>query len=212
MTRRAASLPAIVLLVALAVAGAAQAQDAADKGADKTSAAGKSNRSSQLDQLRPTGAVTVKADRAEWVQNNMMKYTGNVSMDSSTLTVRGDSMDVKQATDGNFEAWVHGAPAKLDHAADPDASGPAAQPVHAEAKEIHYDSRTGTVDMNGGAHLKRGDDEVNGETIGYVVPERRIRAASGGDGKGQVTVTFQPPPPKNGGSDGKPGDRKEQKP
>ncbi|MGH8445759.1 MAG: LptA/OstA family protein [Solimonas sp.] len=199
-----------MLLVALAAAGAAQAQDSTDKGTDKPSAAaGKSGRS-QLDQLRPTGAVTVKADRAEWVQNNMMKYVGNVSMDSSTLTVRGDSMDVKQATDGNFEAWVHGVPAKLDHAADPDATGPAAQPVHAEAKEIHYDSRTGTVDMNGGAHLKRGDDEVNGETIGYVVPDRRIRAASGGNG--QVTITFQPPPPKSGGTDGKPGDKKDQKP
>lgn len=186
MTHRAASAVAGLLLTLLLPAMPALAQDSA---ADK-----KTNREA-LDQLRPSGPITVKADRAEWVQNNTMKYAGNVSMDSSTLTVRGDSMDVKQAADGQFEAWIHGAPARLDHAADPKADGPAAQAVHAEAREIHYDSRTGTVDMSGGAHLKRGDDEVTGETIGYVVPERRIRAASGGNG--QVTITFQPPPPKS---------------
>src|SRR3546814_4940661 len=42
--------------------------------------------------------------------------------------------------------------------------------------------------------IKRGDDEVDGDTIGYIVPERRIQAASGG--KGQVTIIFQPPPAK----------------
>jgi lipopolysaccharide export system protein LptA len=127
-----------------------------------------------------------------------MKYSGNVSMTSDTLVARGDTMEVRQSADGQFEAWIHGQPATLDHAADPQASGAAAKPLHAEAKEIHYDSRSGTADLNGAAHIKRGDDEVDGETIGYIVPERRIRAASGG--KGQVTITFQPPPPKN--SDG----------
>jgi lipopolysaccharide export system protein LptA len=182
------------LLFALAMtAGIAHAQDNSSGGA-------KSARDS-VNQLRPTGPVTVKADRVEWVQDNMMKYTGNVSMTSNTLTVVGDSMDVKQAADGQFEAWVRGGPAKLDHAPDANATGNMAQPVHAEAKDIHYESRSGTVDMNGNAHLKRGDDVVDGSTIGYVVPERRIRAAGGGDG--QVTITFQPPPPKNDGTDGK---------
>src|SRR3546814_20769414 len=59
---------------------------------------------------------------------------------------------------------------------------------------IHYDSKSGTASMTGGAHIKRGDDEVDGDTIGYIVQERRIQAASGG--KGQVTIIFQPPPAK----------------
>ncbi|WP_028080020.1 lipopolysaccharide transport periplasmic protein LptA [Solimonas soli] len=186
-----------VLSAALLIAAAGAHAQSGSEGDSRKSSARES-----LDELRPTGPVTVKADRVEWVQNNMMKYSGSVSMTSNTLTVLGDSMDVRQAADGQFEAWVHGAPAKLDHAADPDASGNAAQPVHAEAREIHYDSRSGTVDMTGNAHLKRGDDVVDGNTIGYVVPERRIRAAGGGN-NGQVTITFQPPPPKKDAADGK---------
>ncbi|NKF22906.1 lipopolysaccharide transport periplasmic protein LptA [Solimonas marina] len=149
----------------------------------------------QTDELRPTGPITVKADTAEWVQNDRMKYTGNVSMVSDTMTVRGDSMEVHQLADGNFEAWVHGKPATLDHAADPTAQGAAQKPLHASANEIHYNSQSGRADLNGAAHIKRGDDEVSGDTIGYIVPERRIQAASGG--KGQVTITFQPPPQKD---------------
>ena len=148
----------------------------------------------QLESLRPTGTVTVKADRAEWVQDNAMKYAGNVKFDSNTLSIRGDEMEVKQAADGQFEAWIRGKPAVLDHAADPKAVGAAAQAVSAQAQQMHYDSRTGTIDLSGDARLKRGNNDVSGATIGYIVPERRIRASSGGSG--QVTVTFEPPPPK----------------
>lgn len=161
----------------------------------------------QADALRPTGPVTVKADSAEWVQNNQMKYTGHVSMMSDTMTVHGDTMEVHQSPNGQFEAWIHGKPATLDHAADPNADGAAAKPLHAEATEIHYDSQSGKIDLNGAAHVKRGDDEVNGETIGYIVPERRIQAASGGSG--QVTITFQPPPQKDKDS-AAPSDKKSQ--
>lgn len=184
--RHAASF---LVVAAIALAPAAFAADPAPAAKDS-----KASARSQAEALRPSGPVTVKADRAEWVQNNQMKYSGNVSMTSDTLVVRGDSMEVHQASDGQFEAWVHGKPAILDHAADPTATGAAAKPLHAEALEIHYDSQSGTANMTGAAHIKRGDDEVDGNTIGYIVPERRIQAASGG--KGQVTITFQPPPAK----------------
>ncbi|HET8883761.1 MAG TPA: lipopolysaccharide transport periplasmic protein LptA [Solimonas sp.] len=175
--------------------GAHAAEPAAAPATPAAKTGDKADARSQAEELRPSGPVTVKADSAEWVQNNQMKYSGNVSMTSDTLVAHGDTMEVHQSADGQFEAWIHGKPATLDHAADPQASGAAARPLHAEAKEIHYDSRSGTADLSGAAHIKRGDDEVDGETIGYIVPERRIRAASGG--KGQVTITFQPPPPKN---------------
>lgn len=184
-----------LVLAALALSPAVFAAGATPSATNPaTSKDNKPDARSQAEALRPTGPVTVKADRAEWVQNNQMKYSGNVSMSSDTLVVHGDAMEVRQAADGQFEAWIHGKPATLDHAADPQARGAAAQPLHAEAQEIHYDSQSGTANMSGGAHIKRGNDEVEGDTIGYIVPERRIQAASGG--KGQVTITFQPPPPK----------------
>src|SRR3546814_20598710 len=111
-----------------------------------------------------------------------MKYSGNVSMSSDTLVVHGDSMEVHQAPDGQFEAWVHGKPATLDHAADPDAKGTAAKTLHAEAREIHYDSKSGTDSRTGGAQLKRGDDEVRGQPIHYHVPAGRVWGAGGAKG------------------------------
>lgn len=155
-----------------------------------------------LDALRPSGPVTVKADRAEWVQDSTMKYTGHVTLQSSTLTLHGDSMDVKQLADGNFEALINGAPAVLDHQPQPGTTGPAAQPVHAEAKQLQYISATGTVTLSGDAHLQRGSDEVRGANIGYEVDQRRVRAS--GDGEGQVTITFTPPPPKQNEPPAKP--------
>lgn len=152
--------------------------------------------------LRPSGPVTVKADHAEWVQDSTMKYSGHVSLQSDTLNMVGDSMDVKQLPDGNFEAVIRGAPAVLDHLAQPDSSGPAALPVHAEAQQLEYGSASGTVTLTGAAHLKRGSDEVHGANIGYEVEQRRVRAS--GNDQGQVTIIFTPPPPQQG-QQGEPG-------
>lgn len=186
MTCRHAEFAALLMLLA----GAAFAQP--QSGSSERS---RDDGRTALDALRPTGPVTIKADRVDWVQDRAMQYSGNVSLSSSTLAVRGSVMDVQQAADGHFVATIRGEPAQLDHAPVAEASGIAAQPVHAEAREIRYDSRAGTADLLGAARLARGKDEIRGESIGYIIAERRIRAASGGSA-GQVTITFEPPPAK----------------
>src|SRR3546814_3617468 len=77
--RHAASF---LVVAALMLAPAAFAADTASSAKD-----GKPGARSQAEELRPSGPVTVKADRAERVQNNQMKYSGNVSMSSDTLVV-----------------------------------------------------------------------------------------------------------------------------
>lgn len=147
----------------------------------------------QLEALRPTGPVTLTADSAEWVQGGEMQYQGNVSLQSDTLQLRGDRMTVTQSADGQFQAQVLGAPARLDHAGSPAAQGLAAQPVSAEAGRIDYDSRQGVIRLSQNARLVRGGDEVTGEQIDYIVAERRIKAAGGQSG--QVRIVIQPPKP-----------------
>lgn len=149
----------------------------------------------QLEALRPTGPVTLTADSAEWIQGGEMRYRGNVSLQSDTLQLRGDSMTVSQSADGQFQAQVLGAPARLDHAGSAAAEGLAAQAVSADAGRIDYDSRQGVVRLSQNAHLLRGGDEVTGEQIEYIVAERRIKAA-GGQG-GQVRIVIQPPKPES---------------
>lgn len=147
-----------------------------------------------LDTLRPTGPVTVTADRAEWNQGGPMRYSGNVGLDSDTLSMRGDTLELQQRARGQFEARIGGAPAQLNHAPQPGATGPAARPVSAQARELQYDSTSGIVQLSGGARLSRGSDEINGERIRYDVRARRIQAEGGGS-NGQVRIVIQPPKP-----------------
>jgi lipopolysaccharide export system protein LptA len=148
---------------------------------------------SDADALRPTGPVTLTADRGEWVESGEMIYEGNVTLQSDTLKLAGARMTVTQLADGQFLAQILGNPARLDHAGRAGASGIAAQSVSAEAERIDYDSRRGVIQLNTKARLLRGTDEVTGEQIDYIVAERRVRA-SGGSG-GQVRIVIQPPAP-----------------
>lgn len=179
------SLRAELRIAALSLsllAGSAGAQDSAD-----------------ADLLRPSGPVTLTADRAEWVQGGAMEYEGNVSMQSGTLSLRGDRMTVTQSSDGQFEVQIFGAPAHLKHLGVADATkSVAAQPVDAEAKRMDYDSREGIIRLHDGARLLRSGDEVAGSLIEYVVAERRIKAAGGQNG--QVRIVIQPPQKKDAGT------------
>jgi lipopolysaccharide export system protein LptA len=148
---------------------------------------------SDADALRPTGPVTLTADRGEWVESGEMIYEGNVTLQSDTLKLAGARMTVTQLAGGQFQAQILGSPARLDHAGRAGASGIAAQSVSAEAERIDYDSRRGVIQLNTKARLLRGTDEVTGEQIDYIVAERRVRA-SGGSG-GQVRIVIQPPAP-----------------
>lgn len=184
MRRRAGTIAAIALLCL----GSSYAQDSSSK--------------KELERLRPTGPVTVTADHAEVEQNGPMRYTGNVALDSNTLKLRGDTLELKQFADGQFEARVDGKPARLDHAGDPSATGTAAQPVSAQANQLLYNARTGIIDLIGGARMTRGSDEITGSSVRYDVAARRINANGGGNG--QVRIVIQPPPKK----DDQPGDKK----
>ncbi len=154
-------------------------------------AVGSHTRAAGAESLRPTGPVTLTADRGEWVESGEMRYDGNVALQSGTLKLAGARMTVTQLPDGQFQALIVGSPARLDHAGRDGANGVAAQSVSAEAERIDYDSRSGVIQLNSKARLLRGGDEVTGEQIDYIVAQRRVRA-SGGSG-GQVRIVIQPP-------------------
>lgn len=180
------------LLAALLAAGPALAQGPPPDPAPAGDALAQS--------LRPSGPVTVTADRAEWEKGGAMLYAGNVSMVSDTLSMRGERLELRQKKAGEYEAILRGSPARLDHAGQP--GNAEAPPVAAQARTLIYDTGTSMVQLSGAARLVRGTDEITGETIRYDVAARRIRAA-GGEG-GQVRIVIQPPPPKKGAAPVKP--------
>lgn len=177
MNRRVERFIALAIVL---LAAPAQAQDSADG-----------------DLLRPTGPVTLTADRAEWVQGGAMEYEGKVTLQSGTLTLSGDRMTVSQSADGQFEAQITGSPAHLKHGGVAGAQKSiTAQPVDAEAKRMDYSSREGIIRLRDDAKLLRSGDEVAGGLIEYIVAERRIKAAGGQNG--QVRIVIQPPQKNSG--------------
>lgn len=146
------------------------------------------------DALRPTGPVTITADRAEWSKVGVMVYIGNVSLTSDKLKMSGERLELTQFPNNQYTSKITGSPAHLEHAGEPNEKGEPTPTITADASTLLYDSRTSVVDVIGNAKMTRGKDEVTGSNIRYNVAERRIQA-TGGDG-GQVKIVIQPPPDK----------------
>lgn len=176
MSRAVKTFAALLLAAALAPAFAAPAK--------------KNN----ADVLRPTGPVTITADRAEWSKTGVMVYTGDVSLVSEKMKMSGNRLELTQFPDSQYTAKITGTQAHLEHAGEPNEKGEPTPTVTADASTLLYDSRTSVVDVIGNAKMTRGKDEVTGSNIRYNVAERRIQA-TGGDA-GQVKIVIQPPPDK----------------
>ena len=157
-------------------------------------AATPAKKNSNNDALRPTGPVTITADRAEWSKVGVMIYTGNVALISDKLKMNGERLELTQFPNNQYTSKITGAPAHLEHAGEPNEKGEPTPTITADASTLIYDSRTSVVDVLGNAKMTRGKDEVTGSDIHYNVAERRIQA-TGGDG-GQVKIVIQPPPDK----------------
>ena len=137
----------------------------------------------------PSGPVQVSADHAEWRNEGLMVYTGNVSLAIEGVVLNGDRLALRQIREGRYRATITGKPAGLQHAARKATEAP----ITARSRDILYDSGTGELELNGEVVLNRGTDQLSGDRIVYHLRDRRIEA-DGGSG-GQVQITIQPPKP-----------------
>lgn len=142
-------------------------------------------------QLRPTGRVSVTADRAELVEGNYAVYTGHVVLTSNTLEMDGARLELRQQANGQFVATLTGTPAHMAHPS----SGPDDPPVTAHANTLIFDSAAQLITLSGDAELTRGQNLVTGRTVSYNTENHRVQA-TGGAGS-QVRMVIQPPPPTN---------------
>ncbi|MBL6750410.1 MAG: hypothetical protein ISP90_07790 [Nevskia sp.] len=196
MQHRRANLLSACLL-ALAAPAAALAQNAAvpvaAAGAPAQGAAAAAGTQDTRDRLtslpsaqdlRPTGPITISANHAEALQGNTATYTGNVVLNSNTLKMDGDRLDLRRGADGQYEVKLTGAPAHVSHAS----SGADDPSLDAHARTVNYDSRSGIIDLLGEAYFKRGNDVTTSDTIRYYVAEQRY------EGTGRVTIVIPPAP------------------
>ncbi len=132
-------------------------------------------------------AVQIEADEAELSElRNTSIYRGHVSLTRGPLSMQGDELKIHRDPDsGRITATLSGRPATATHrsAEDP-------EPVVASARRIVYVTQVETLELAGDARIRRGADELQGDTVRYDVANARIQA-DGGDER--VRIVINPP-------------------
>ena len=124
-------------------------------------------------------------------------FIGNVRLSQGTLLISGDKIVVVEDKDGFKHATAYGDTAKFRQKREGSEGY-----VEGYGERIEYDSRTGTLNFEDKARLKRDMDEVSGDNITYNVRTEIFRVNSGDAGPGndmqqRVRAVLQP---KSGGN------------
>jgi lipopolysaccharide export system protein LptA len=167
-------------------APAAQAAGKTDKTKDELTAL------PSAEDFRPNGPANISGNHLESVKGDtsVTVLTGNVTLDSDTLKMDGDRLEMKKFPDGGYTAKITGSPAHMAHAGN----GPDNPPVTAHSKTMTYDSRTAMIDLVGDALLTKGDQKITAQTMSYNVRDKSYQADRGDGGNGRVIIVVPPQP------------------
>lgn len=120
-------------------------------------------------------------------QQGVSTYTGDVVLTRGGLTLRGHRLVITRINDrGNIKAVLDGSPATLDK--QPDREGN--DVVTGNASKIEYTNNNSTILLRGDAVVRRGGDEIHGQTIRHNLDSERTQAERGSDER--VRITIQP--------------------
>jgi len=136
------------------------------------------------------GELGIEADTAEASQldfeNSLWVFRGNVRIDLQTAFIESDEATLNFIDHTLSSAIIRGSPAQFEQQAP---NEPA--PTRGHAGLMEYDFLTGTVKLTEMAWLRRGDDEISGNTLVYSVKDERMIASSD-DTENRVRITITP--------------------
>ena len=138
------------------------------------------------DQQQP---ITIAADSATRDERaGLTAYEGNVELTQGSLKITADLLTVTHDTSTANIIIATGNPATLTQ--QPEADQPA---VNASAKRIEYARSENRVHLSDAARIEQDGAIVTGQTIDYLIDERRVRADSDNqDGGKRVEVVIPP--------------------
>ncbi len=134
-----------------------------------------------------TLAVEIEADEAELSEaRDVSVYRGNVHLRRGPLSMRGDELRIQRdPVDGRIRASLSGHPATATHQTPDDVL-----PVVASARQIVYTTVAEILELEGDAKIRRGSDQLQGDSVRYDVANARIQADGG---KERVRIVINPP-------------------
>lgn len=135
------------------------------------------------------GGLGIEADSAEASQldfeNALWIFRGNVRIDLQTAFIESDEATLNFFDNRLSSAIIKGTPAEFEQQA---AGEP--EPTKGRAGTMEYDFLTGTVKLSEEAWLRRGSDEITGNTLTYSIKDERMIASSDGtDNRVKIIIT-----------------------
>lgn len=103
-------------------------------------------------------------------KKGLSTYQGNVVVTQGSMKLEAD--EVRVSRDASLVEAV-GNPARFQQ--QPDADKPV---IEAEARDIHYATSTGKIELSGNVQLRQGDARVASERIVYSISEQVFSASS----------------------------------
>lgn len=138
------------------------------------------------------GGLGIEADRAEASQldfeNALWIFRGNVRIDLQTAFIESDEATLNFFDNRLSSAIIKGTPAEFEQQAAGESG-----PTKGRAGTMEYDFLTGTVKLSEEAWLRRGSDEITGNTLTYSIKDERMIASSDGtDNRVKIIITPAP--------------------
>lgn len=114
----------------------------------------------QADRTKP---INLEADSVTLDDlHKISVYTGNVSLIQGTMMVRADKIEVRQDGEGFSKAVAFGSPVYFRQKREN-----ADEYIEGYANRIDMDNKQNTILLSGNARLKKGADELSGNTMNY---------------------------------------------
>ena len=138
------------------------------------------------DQQQPIKIAADTATRDE--RAGVTTYKGNVQLTQGSLEIVADALTVTQDSSATNVIIATGSPATLTQ--QPEADQPA---IKASAGRIEYADSENRIHLSGSARIEQDGAIVTGQTIDYLIDERRIRADSATQQGGKRVEVVIPP-------------------
>jgi lipopolysaccharide transport protein LptA len=137
------------------------------------------------------GNIGIEADegRASKLdfEDSVWRFSGNVIIDVDNGHIECDSADLQFSDHQLLLAEIEGSPATFE------LTRPGSNDTtYAEARQLRYDLRAGTIEFSGDATITEGGNQISSDLLVYNILEQRINAQSSADGENRVKIIYTP--------------------
>ena len=137
------------------------------------------------------GNIGIEADegRASKLdfEDSVWRFSGNVIIDVDNGHIECDLADLQFFDHQLLLAEIEGSPATFE------LTRPGSNDTtYAEARQLRYDLRAGTIEFSGDATITEGGNQISSSLLVYNILEQRINAQSSADGENRVKIIYTP--------------------